>query len=124
MNYPDISPNLGLRSVQVTESEVMSWNTIDDLAASHEEGQVIFVPDFIEGDSASLIYSKRGHYAHVGSVEIHKVFDTEQEAWEEACYDAINASGSENSIDHIQGTIEVACAAQALLNSIDWWTNR
>ena len=114
MPYPNMPSNLNLRPVQVTDSEVMSWNTIDDFCATHQSDQVLFVPSFIEGDTTSLVFSKRGNYAHVGDVEIHKLFYTEEEAWEEACYDAIQASGSD----------EVSCAAQTLLNSMEWWTNR
>lgn len=67
MQYPEVpfSVQKILREVPVTESDVLSWNTIDDLCRSHAEGDVIIAPNFFEGDCASLIFSKRGNYARL-----------------------------------------------------------
>ena len=93
-----------LRTVPVTDSDVLSWNTIDDLCLSHSEEDVQIVPDFIEGESVCLIFSKRGSYARVGEHKI-KVFESIEEVWDSAEYDAKVSSQS----------------AEELVNCLDWW---
>ena len=93
-----------LRTVPVTDSDVLSWNTITDFCSSHSQDDVQVVPDFIKGDKASIVFSKRGNYARVGEHTI-KVFESIEEVWEDAEYDAKSSSQS----------------AEELVNCLDWW---
>ena len=98
-----------LRTVPVTDSDVLSWNTVDDLCLSHSQDDVQVVPDFIEGDSACLIFSKRGSYARVGEKRI-KTFELIDDVWEAAEYDATLSSAS------IFGQ-----SAKELVSCLGWW---
>ena len=98
-----------LRIVPVTDSDVLSWNTIDDLCLSHSQDDVQVVPDFIKGDKASIVFSKRGNYARVGEHTI-KVFESIEEVWEEAELDASFCRGS-----------NFYQPAKKLVNCLDWW---
>lgn len=129
MNYPSLPQNaIKLRAVPILSSEVQSLNTEEERCASHYEGQTIIVPGFIEGDRVDLVFSRHGNYAYVEDAdltvvtELNHVFHSEEEVWQKACFDAVEASGSENSIARLTGTIEISCAARQLIESREWWT--
>jgi len=111
MNFPNIPDNLNLRLIPVTDSEVLSWTTYQDLDREHEEGDVIVVPDFISGDKAHLVFSKIGDYARVGKEKI-EIYSSYKEVWDKACLDVIFLG---------EETIEISQAAKSLINSLDWW---
>jgi hypothetical protein len=130
MNYPDVPPrSLNLRSVPVLTSEATSSDAEEErYNFLKKEEQTIIVPNFIAGDRADLIFCKHGNYAYVEDeelttvTELYTVFYSKEEVWKKACHDAVEASGSKNSIDRLSGTIEIACAAKELIDSREWWT--
>lgn len=129
MNFPSLpQKTLKLRAVPILKSEVISWNTEEERCASHYEGQSIIVPNFIMGDRVDLAFSRYGNSAYVENAdlsivtELSTVFYSEEEVWQKACSDAVEASGSENSIDRLSCTIEISCAARQLIESRQWWT--
>ena len=97
-----------LRTIPIVESEVLS---INELSASHSQEDVLVVPAFIKGESASLIFSKKDNcnYARVGEHKI-KVFKSVEEVWEEAELDA--SFCRESSFYQ---------PAKELVNCLDWW---
>lgn len=123
MVYPEIPTTVKkmLRQVPVTVSDVVSWNSMDDLMRSHDEGDVIIVPNFIEGSSASLTFSKRKDYARVGVGEKKiTLFDTIIEVWECAVYDAAMFLKLKYEQEPLNKP-EVIEKATELINSLDWW---
>lgn len=98
-----------IKLVPVTSSDVLSWNSLDDLKASHEDGDVAVVPSFLEGEKAEKVFSKRGSFIRVGDEKI-KNFSGEKD---EAVQDFINEVLHDASGDK-QKAVE-------LVKSSEWW---
>ena len=121
MQYPEIPSSVQslLREVPVTDSDVLSWNTIEDLRQSHSEGDVIIAPNFFEGDSASLTFSKRSNYATLGETRIVP-FEYFTEVWRSAVYEAAMSL----ALPYAQESFfrpDVIEKAIELVSSQDWW---
>lgn len=103
-----------LRVLPATDSEVLSFNNDRDLA-SHEDGDVIVAPAFIPGDKAELVFSKTQNYVRLGEEQI-RIFQSKQDAWEEACFELGLVNKVGNRSDRV---IE---KATELINSSKWWS--
>jgi hypothetical protein len=107
-----------LRVLPATDSEVLSFNNERDIA-SHEDGDVIVARAFIAGDKAELVFSKIQNYVRLGEEPI-RIFQSKQDAWEEACFEACFELGLVNKVGNRSD--RVIEKATELINSSKWWS--
>ncbi|MEG4587216.1 hypothetical protein QUA54_18650 [Microcoleus sp. MOSTC5] len=118
LNHTQLYP-----SIPVEQANKLKTISITNSDKGHKDGAAIVIPSFIPGTEARAIFAEKPHSVFVGGYRC-RFFQTPQEAWQEACYEAgldLGLSLAVSSDPAIFHNPQILETAKQLFDSMKWW---